>query len=298
MSRWYLRPCLLPCAAALLAGSALLGTRPAQARVITGVCPDGSIFIVSRAHDIPCSDAKQVEPGDIPPLNPEFLPRPYGWERFNQQTDPNNPYNLVDAARAGEAQAGAPPAPENSAQEMPQRQSASAIATAPPPVSAALRAAPSAGDALELGLGPNELRDLAGIIEIMQERAPATAVRRDATGNPLLAMRVARSAAFDARLRDALARRGDSAAGPIVLFEASASAPGSFYGNLTFVQGHVAFHPDTADPSQFALLEGRLGDLAAGDAVLGYAVLPSHMDLAQPLDIYWNDLQISATLLP
>ena len=33
-----------------------------------------------------------------PPLKPEFLPRPYGWEVFNRESDPNNPYNLIDAA--------------------------------------------------------------------------------------------------------------------------------------------------------------------------------------------------------
>jgi carbon-monoxide dehydrogenase large subunit len=28
-----------------------------------------------------------------------MLPRPYAWEVFNQQQNPNNPYNLIDAAR-------------------------------------------------------------------------------------------------------------------------------------------------------------------------------------------------------
>jgi hypothetical protein len=27
-------------------------------------------------------------------------------------------------------------------------------------------------------------------------------------------------------------------------------------------------------------------------------VLPEHMDLSQPMDIYWNDRQVTATLRP
>ena len=63
------------------------------------MCPDGSIFVVQRPESIPCANAKQVEPGEVPPLKPELLPRPYAWEVFNQQQNPNNPYNLIDAAR-------------------------------------------------------------------------------------------------------------------------------------------------------------------------------------------------------
>ena len=92
----------------------------------------------------------------------------------------------------------------------------------------------------------------------------------------------------------------DGREGPhaFVLFDVVASQPGSFYGNFTFVQGHVAFHPDTANPEQFGLLEGELGAVDPGRPLLGYVVLPAHVDLARPLDIYWNDLQITATLRP
>ena len=32
--------------------------------------------------------------------------------------------------------------------------------------------------------------------------------------------------------------------------------------------------------------------------MLGYVVLPEQVELAQPLDIYWDDRQITATLRP
>ncbi len=84
----------------------------------------------------------------------------------------------------------------------------------------------------------------------------------------------------------------------MLLVTAEAFASGAFHANLTFAQGHVAFHPDTADPRQFGLLRGQLGSLAAGDLVLGYAMLPAGMALHQPLDVYWNDRRLSATLRP
>jgi hypothetical protein len=33
-----------------------------------------------------------------------------------------------------------------------------------------------------------------------------------------------------------------------------------------------------------------------GDAVLGYVVLPADVDPAQPLDLYWDDRLVTATL--
>ena len=94
------------------------------------------------------------------------------------------------------------------------------------------------------------------------------------------------------------ARGTPVAPGPVILFTAVADGAASFYGNLTFVQGHVAFHPEPSNPAQFGVLDGRLGPLAAGQSVLGYAVLPPHVDVALPLDIYWNDRQVTATLSP
>jgi hypothetical protein len=276
MLRSYCRSCP-PLPVAIATAVLLLCAASAGARTITGVCPDGSIFIVQRA-----------------------LPRPYGWERFNQETDPNNPYNIVDSLRSGVAPEGAapttPPTPEQAVQSAPPGTSAVAPPVAPtmlPPVSAA--ASPRR---LDLQLSAAELRDLASIVEMMQEYAPAGVVRRDVAGGALVVVRMARSAAFDARVRGALQRQGAQAAGPVVLFDVVASEAGAFYGNFTFVQGHVAFHPDTTNPEQFGLLGGALGDVTPGQPLLGYVVLPAHVDLARSLDIYWNDLQITATLRP
>jgi hypothetical protein len=259
---------------------------PAAQASITGVCPDGSIFIVQQVEAIPCADAKRVEPGDVPPLKPELLPRPYAWEVFNQQQNPNNPYNLIDAARQVRAtrDAAAPGAAPPRAEVAPLPELASA---APP----AETGPPS------LGLSEQELRDLALIVELSQQRAPAAFARGDDAA-PTLAVRVAPSAAFEARLRDAWARRGRALAGPVLLFSARATAPETFHPNFTFVQGNQAFHPDPGDPAQLALLHGGAGELAPDSDVLGYVVLPAHVELARPLEIYWDDRRLTATLRP
>ena len=56
---------------------AMVGAGFAQGALasITGVCPDGSIYIVQHPESIPCRDSKAVDPSDVPPLKPEYLPR-------------------------------------------------------------------------------------------------------------------------------------------------------------------------------------------------------------------------------
>ncbi len=247
----------------------------------TGVCPDGSMFIVQRREAIPCKDAKLVEPDEMPPLRPQYLPRPYAWQKFNQRNDPNNPYNLIDAGEGGLATETAAGSPGRS-RPAPQAQR--------PPVSAP----PSAP--VELGFSEQEIRDLASIVGLSQQVAPAEFTRSTRDGRPGLTLRLAHSQAFEAALR-ATAWHGPGD-GPVVLFAAEASAPEAFYANLTFVQGHVAFHPDPEDPGQLGMLRGALGELGAGEALLGYAVLPDRVDLSRPLDIYWNDQRLATTLRP
>ena len=89
---------LLPSSAALLLCTLASVLAPA-AGAISGVCPDGSMFIVQHESQIPCKRAKVVEPDEIPPIKPEYLPTPYTWQVYNETNDPNNPYNLIDAAR-------------------------------------------------------------------------------------------------------------------------------------------------------------------------------------------------------
>jgi hypothetical protein len=274
---------------ALLAG-------PAGA-TISGVCPDGSMFIVQREVDIPCAAAKRVAPDEMPPIKPEYLPRPYAWEVYQEQQDPNNPYNLVDkarAVRAGQVEPDDSPAPP----DVEQSQSAPPpiVSLAPPPEPAPpVSAAPPAP--AQLTLSPAEKRDLALIVELTQERVPASFERPSPGGAaPALMVRLAHSPAFEARLHGFWAARGEPVAGPVVLFSVEAAAPGAFWANFTFTQGHTAFHANADDPRQMGLIDGSLGPLAAGDAVLGYVALPAGVDVTQPMDVYWNDRRLVATL--
>jgi len=275
--------------ATLLAGGA--GT--AAAASITGVCPDGSMFIVKRAEDIPCPRAKQVDPHEMPPIRPEHLPRPYAWQVFHEKQDPSNPYNLVDQARAVRRGAG----PDDESVEL--SEAAEEPEAQPRQIASAHPVAPAlpAPRQLELGLSADERRDLALIVELRQRRAPATLLR-EANGTTSLVLRLAHSSSFEERLRTAGAAIGRPIVGPVVLFSAEAVAPERFHANLTFSQEHTAFHPERDDPTQFGLLQGGLGTLSAGDIVIGYMVLPATVDPGLPIDVYWNDHRLLTTLRP
>jgi hypothetical protein len=272
-----------------------LAAGPTSAESISGVCPDGSIFIVRSASAIPCADARRVEPDRMPPIKPQYLPRPYAWELFQSRQDPNNPYNLVGSGAA----AGERPAPTPAAAGAAPPEAAPAQVAAAGPALPATPSLPRPGAAppSALALSNDEIRDLVTIVELSQERAPATIVEPDAR-KPGITLRLARSKAFEARLRDALSVEGLPAAGTVLVFAAEAQAPHAFYANLTFAQGHVAYHPDPEDRRQLGILRGRQGDLAAGEITLGYVVLPEGTDLAEPMDIYWNDRRITAVLAP
>jgi hypothetical protein len=279
---------------------AMVLTGPPAKAGITGVCPDGSMYIVPRAELIPCRNSKRVDPSDMPPIRPQNLPRPYGWEVFNRSKDPNNAYNVIDAGRAvrdvdRREQIREARVEPSATEARPTQRVASGAAPEPPPVSApppVRRSGPP-----DLALAPDEVRDLGLIVEYSQQRAPATLVRgRD--GNESMVLQIAQSNSFEARLRDAAQRAGTPIAGPVVLFSARSQQPESFYANLTFVQGHVAFHPEMGAGTQLGVIDGRLGELGPGEGVLGFVVLPTHMDLSQPMDIYWDDRQVTATLRP
>jgi hypothetical protein len=275
--------------AALVLLTGLLASSGAMAG-ITGVCPDGSMFIVKRAAQIPCKNAKRVDPNDVPPVRPLLVPRPYGWEKFHREQDPNNPYNLIDGEGAPVTIAAPPPTPTP----------APAPAPAPEQVTASAPLAPLAAAPVDVtaGLSDQEIVDLAKIVAITQRLAPAHFARRNEVGTETVQLSLAHSVSFASRLRDAWAQRGRISDGPVVLFLAQAEDPGSFHGNLTFVQGSVAFHANPANPAQFGILHGRLGDLESGASVLGYFVLPDHIDLGQPVDVYWDDYRLTATLTP
>jgi hypothetical protein len=265
---------------------------PTAAAAITGVCPDGSVFVVRRAADVPCRDAKHVEPSKVPPLRPENLPRAYLWDVHRERIDENNPYNLVDRAEKvrtlGNADIGsaAPPlgaTPSAPGSALPQV--AAAPPSAPPP---ARGPRPS-----DLGLTDGELRDLFYLVELSQKRAPATFLRAGKGGEDSLRVAMAYSQAFEERLRGAGAEPG-----AVLLFTVQPKAAERFLPNFTFVQGHLTFSPRRDDPGQIGVLSGRLGDLGSDELVLGYVVLPPGLDLARPVDVYWDDRQLATTFRP
>jgi hypothetical protein len=268
----------------------LLVAWPAAASAVTGLCPDGSVFVVRRAADVPCSGAKRVESSRVPPMRPENLPRAYLWDVHRQKVDPNNPYNLVDRAEqvrsSGLGEGLAPEAGVPGAAVAPEP--ASQVAAAPPTAAPVQGPRPS-----DLALTDGELRDLFYLVELSQKRAPATFLRAGPGGDDSLRVSLAHSQAFEDRLRSA-----GGAEGPVLLFSVQSKAAQRFLPNFTFVQQHLTYSPRRDDPSQLGLLSGGTGDLAADDLVLGYLVLPAAIDLGRPLDVYWDDHQIGATLRP
>jgi len=258
---------------------------------ITGVCPDGSVFVVRNPASIPCSAARRVEPHQVPPMRPENLPRSYLWDVYREKQNENNPYNLVDRAnkvRDALAKGGSAPLPEAMTQHDGGEPGAGAtlpqVASAPPITAAAPPPAKS-----ELGLTDGELRDLFYLVELSQEQVPAT-FATEAGGQESLRVSFAHSQAFEARVRSAT-----SVEGRVVLWSVQPKQRESFRPNFTFVQGQTAFRPQAANARELGVLVGRFGELDRDDLVLGYAVLPATIDLARPVDLYWNDRRLAVT---
>lgn len=261
-----------------------VGLPAGAATAITGVCPDGSVYIVRSVQQIPCPRSKQVDPSDVPPLRPHYLPAPYTWQVWKEAQDANNPYNLIDAARQIRG-LGAGTGPASDAGALP------SVSAGPE------EAAPAADRAwagpLDLGLGEDELRSLFLIVELAQERTPVQFARDTADGRGVLRLALAHSAAFEARLGEAWASRGGLGGSRVLLFSALSKRPDAFHPNLTFVQRHLSYQPDVGNARQLGVLQGRLGDLAADEVVLGYVVLPDAIDLQEEMDVYWNDRRLS-----
>ncbi|MCP3983161.1 MAG: hypothetical protein GY723_02170 [bacterium] len=281
----------------LILGGFGSGPEMIHAEAITGICPDGSLYIVQSAAKVPCRNSKRVRPEDVPPVRPQYRPTPYTWDVWNQRNDPNNPYNLIDSARqVREFQAALPgletaPAPGMASQPNPAGSGAAGSATAP--VASAPR-----GDVrpLDLGLSDQELRDLHRIVELSQEHAPAHIGRRTADGKGIFEVAFAHSRAFEGVLHRAWSSRGGLAQGPVLIFTARSKRPEAFHANFTVLQGHLSYQPDARDARQLGILQGRLGDLEANEIVTGYVVLPDAMDLSKDVELYWNDRRTRARL--
>jgi hypothetical protein len=264
---------------------------------ISGVCPDGSIYIVQNAAQIPCTESKQVEPSQIPPMRPEYLPSPYTWQVWNERHNPNNPYNVIDDAQQvrgyelppqqGDGSGAVPPGPAPEGQSY---AAASPNGQRPAPVAPRETVGP-----LDLGLSDQELQNLFTIIDLSQQQVPARLQRRTADGAGVFEVTLARSRGFEGRLQHAWRSRGGIGAQPVLLFTANSKRPEAFWANLTFVQGHLTYQPDAENPRQLGVLQGRLGELESGEVVLGYVILPESWDLSQELDVYWNDRHLAVT---
>jgi hypothetical protein len=262
---------------------------PAAAHAsLTGICPDGSIYVVQEARQIPCKDAKPVSSDEVPPIRPHYLPMPYTWKVWNERNDPNNPYNAIDAARQVRGLEAPPPGVTTPGAGVAAPPRPEAAAAAPPP------RAHAAGP-VSLGLSADELRDLFQIVELSQERVPARLMRETASGQGVFEVSFARSAAFEDMLRDAFAARGGLPTGGVLLFAARSVSAEQFYASFTFLQAHLSYQPDATDARQLGVLQGQLGALAAGEVVLGYVSLPPNFDPTRELDIYWDDRHTTAS---
>lgn len=282
----------LPLAAALVS----LAAAPwlARAEAITGVCPDGSIFVVQDEAAIPCARARRVDPEDLPPIRPEYLPRPYTWLVDQETRNPNNPYNLVEtaaklrAARAGTLESGG--ASENGsapAQALPLATGAGA-----PPEPAVAPATPQAP--FGLGLDEAEATDLAKLVLLRQQVAPAEIVVEDIHGAEELRIQLAWSEGLETRVLDALG--GPAGEHAVVAFLVRTRAPVEFHPNFFAVQGPLTFRPDPARRGELGFVIGAAGAQPEGSVALGWFLLPARFDPAQPIDLWWNDRSVTATL--
>lgn len=260
-----------------------LGGRALAAGSITGVCPDGSIFVVQRPESIPCARAKLVEPHELPPLRPELLPSPYTWEVYREGASPHNPYNLIDEARKVRSLATSGDTPS------PAVEGASPL---PPPVQ------PTGPEPSRLGLSEDEIRDLFLIVELSQDAAPAAFVKQTADGEEAFALAFAGSSAFAEHLAGHHPRAAELGDGPVLLWSAVAQRAESFHPNFTFTQGHLAYSPESGDGLQLGVLLGAFGELQQGEVVLGWVVLPERMSLAEPMGVYWNDRRLEVLFQP
>lgn len=267
----------------LALGVVSLAAGPVTAQ-ISGVCPDGSMFIVQKASSIPCQHAKTVAPGELPPLRPQLLPRPYPWLVDQQLRDPMNPYNLVEAAEkiraarrdgsGSQTEAGALPVP---------RAGAAPPVLAVPPVQ-------------RLALSDGELRDMVRLIHLRQQIAPAEFVVRDAVGAEELRIQVAHSAALEARVLGALRRTADE--WRVVVFAASAIEEVEFHPNFFVTQDAMTFRPDPTDLAEVGMVLGEPGPAQRGTMALGYFAIPARFDPTHSLDLWWNDRSLAVVLAP
>jgi hypothetical protein len=274
---------------------ALAANLAAADSTLSGVCPDGSIFVVQSRGSVPCTNPRFVDSADMPPLRPHLLPRPYAWYVDQETRNPNNPYNLVEAAeKIRAARLGPKPGSE-----------AERAALSPPEPAPALNATvrplpttpePPAPAPAMLQLADDELRDLVRLIGLRQADSPAQLEIADARGDARMRIQLAYSAAFESY---ALATLGpDPAASHVIVFAALAESDAEFQPNFFVVQSGRTFRPDPTSPSELGFLLGAAGKLPAGELAVGYLVVPASFDPQAPIELFWNDRSVETVLAP
>ena len=278
----------------------LLAAAPALAdTTLSGVCPDGSFFIVQSRAAVPCANAHFAKPDELPPVRPYLLPKPYTWYVDQEARNPNNPYNLVEAAqKIRDARAGIASDP-GQAQTQGARPglapSPQAARTPPPPTGAVAPPAPPA-PAPAVALPDGDLRDLVRLVALRQEAAPATLEIANVHGQKSLKIELAYSSSFESFALHALGRRPGEA--HVLVWTAQAERDADFHANFFAVQTGRTFRPDPANPAELGFLLGAPGPLPSGEMAVGYLVMPAGFEPSAKLDLFWNDRSVSAVLAP
>jgi hypothetical protein len=269
---------------------ALLAPTTHADSTLSGVCPDGSFFVVQSRESVPCANPHFADPDQLPPVRPYLLPRPYTWYVDQEARNPNNPYNLVETARQirdarqGKSQPG---------------EAAQAPATQPAPTATrgapAQPPAPTPNAAPLVSLGDDELRDLVRLIALRQQDSPAQ-IEIKTQGQEQLRIALAYSASFEAYALAALGR--DQSSSRVLVWSAQALRATPFRPNFFVVQSGRTFRPDPQNAAEIAYLLGGPGEIPSGEMAVGYLVVPASFDPAHELEVFWNDRSVAAVLAP
>ncbi|HTO52704.1 MAG TPA: hypothetical protein VMR50_04890 [Myxococcota bacterium] len=285
-------PRLLALSLGALAG---LATAARADTSLSGVCPDGSFFVVQSREAVPCANPHFAAPDQLPPVRPYLLPKPYTWYVDQEARNQNSAYNLVETAqKIRDARAGIP----ESASASGGGPGHATAASAPAP---ALGAAPPApvqshvpARAPAVTLADDELRDLVRLIALRQEAAPATFDLEDAHGKHTLKIEVAYSAAFEGYALQSLAR--DPSSSHVLVWSAQAIRDTDFHPNFFVVQNGRTFRPDPQGAGEIGFLLGEIGALPSGEMAVGYLVMPASFDPGKSLEVFWNDRSVETVL--
>ncbi len=278
-----------------LASLILSAAAPAAlAESVSGVCPDGSMFIVQHRSSAPCANPRFVNATEIPPIRPEYMPHPYTWEVDQKARNPNNPYNLLEAARKIRA--------AHAARSQDKADRTKNLRSAPETSAPLERTAPApeqstpGGASSMVALSEDEMRDLVRLVSLRQEAAPAQIAVEDVRGHEILKILISHSHSFESLVLGALGE--ESAERRVLAFTASAPIESEFHPNFFVTQSGKTFRPDPLDSHEVAFLVGEAGLIPEGALALGYFVIPAHFDLSQPISVWWNDRSVETLLIP